>query len=124
MSWQAVVVHPILLLQRGAGAFPAMVTAAALFLCDCSKMTRVLLIMVILVKAGLQPLLCLAKMDAFLLGVMRFLDLAAVALDVCGALLAFLTTVLTLGDRPALLRYEDEFAISVATSAHAVALEA
>ena len=65
----------------------------------------ILFVVVIFKEAvGLCFLLSLTQMNAFLLGVVWFLCFAAFAFDVRGPLLTFLSTVLALCDRPALLR--------------------
>jgi len=65
----------------------------------------ILLVMVVFFKetVGLCFLLCLAEVNAFLLGMVWFVRFAAFAFDVSGPLLAFLSTMLALCHRPALL---------------------
>jgi hypothetical protein len=64
----------------------------------------ILLVMVFFKEAvGLCFLLSLTEMNAFLFGVVWFVGFAAFTFDMRGPLLAFLSTVLALCDRPALL---------------------
>lgn len=108
---RAVVLALRLLFDERARTFAAMMATAALFLCDSNQVASVVLLLLAAMEAGLCALFCFAQVDAFLLGMMRFLSLAAITLDVGRALLAFEATVLALCDRATLFGYEGQLAV-------------
>lgn len=99
------------LLDERASALAAMAATAALLLSDGSKIGRFLLSVGIIVEASFGALFGLAKVDAFLFGMVRFIGFTAVAFDVGGSFLALEAAVLALGNRTALLGHEGQFAI-------------
>lgn len=102
----------VLLLEQCAGALASVWAAATLFFGDGCKVCDILFIVVVFKEAvGLCLLFCFAKVYAFLLWMVRLFRFAAVTSYVRGPLLTFLSTVLALGDRSALLWDKDEFTI-------------
>ena len=99
------------LLDKRASALASMAAAAALLLSDGSKVGRFLLSVGIIVEASFGALFGLAKVNAFLFGMVRLIGFTAVAFDVGGSFLALEATMLALGDRTALLGHEGQFAI-------------
>lgn len=107
----AIVLALRLLFDERARALAAVVAAAALLFSDSNQMASVIVLLLTAMEAGLCALFGFTQVDTFLLGMMRLLGLAAVALDVGRALLAFEATVLTLRDRTTLFGDEGQLAV-------------
>lgn len=111
MRRRAIVLALRLLFDERARALAAMVATAALLFSDSNQMASVILLLLTAMEAGLCALFGFTQVDTLLLGVMRLLGLAAVALDVGRALLAFEATVLTLCNRTTLFGDEGQLAV-------------
>lgn len=94
----------VFFLEQCAGAFASVRAATTLLFSDGGEVRRILFVVVIFKEAmGFCLLFCFAEVNAFLLWMMWFFCFAAVASYMRGPLLAFLSAVLTLRDRSALL---------------------